>query len=251
MPATIWRIQWFLKLFACFTSLCCSFSIFMFSPPLFFTVRFLHSLSVCPESRGRTHMNFLCIYKEAPSKGKKRSGWNGHGCWQNCAADTENMTAQPPATPLPLALLFLFFCQYPPPPPFLFFPWNPFHIIKDTQMKWTLRKSGFQQGGCGGGGGWEAASWECGIGSSRSTPPHCLPHSLPHGSPLDGSPPWSKAEWLWPQYGSISSPLLISKAHYFVLRLALGQGSSRALSWPTAASFLPLHPTLAGHLPGP
>ncbi len=68
--------------------------------------------------------------------------------------------------------------QCPPPPPVLFFPWNPFHIIKDTQMKWTLRKSGFQQGGgCGGGGGWEAQSWKWGIGSSRSTPPHYLPPS--------------------------------------------------------------------------
>lgn len=80
--------------------------------------------------------------------------------------------------PLYLALVLLSFCQCPPLPPFLFFPWNPFHIIKDTQMKWTLRKSGFQQGrGCGG-GGWEAESWEWGIGSSRSSPPCYLPPSF-------------------------------------------------------------------------
>lgn len=57
--------------------------------------------------------------------------------------------------------------------------------------------------------------------------PSSLPPSLP--PPLNGGPPWRKAEWLWPQYGSISSPLLISKAHYFVLRLAVGQDSLRAL----------------------
>lgn len=161
---------------------------------------------------------------------------------------TQKMEAQShPSTSL--SLFYLSFCQCPPPPPFLFFPWNPFHIIKDTQMKWTLRKSGFQQGGGCRGGGWEAESWEWGIGSSRSTPTRYLPPSL---LPLlDVGPPWREAEWLWPQYGSISSPLLISKAHYFVLRLAVGQGSSRALSRPTAVSFLPLHPTLAGHLPGP
>lgn len=58
---------------------------------------------------------------------------------------------------------------------------------------------------------------------------------------LDGGPPWRQAEWLRPhERGSISSPLLISKAHYFVLRLAVSQSSSRALSRPAAASFLPL-----------
>ncbi|RCU35031.1 hypothetical protein DVA76_18380, partial [Acinetobacter baumannii] len=61
---------------------------------------------------------------------------------------TQKMGA--PSHPFTLSLFYLSFCQCPPPPPFLFFPWNPFHIIKDTQMKWTLRKSGFQQGGgCG------------------------------------------------------------------------------------------------------
>lgn len=59
--------------------------------------------------------------------------------------------------------------------------------------------------------------------------PSSLPPSLPPSPPLNGGPPWRKAEWLWPQYGSISSPLLISKAHYFVLRLAVGQDSLRAL----------------------
>lgn len=50
-------------------------------------------------------------------------------------------------------------------------------------MKWTLRKSGFQQwgGGMGGGrGGWEAESWKWGIGSSRSTPSLLLPPPPSH-----------------------------------------------------------------------
>ncbi|KAK9960941.1 hypothetical protein ABG768_008771 [Culter alburnus] len=34
----------------------------------------------------------------------------------------------------------------PRPPQFLPFPWNPFHVIKDTQMKWPHWRSGFQQG---------------------------------------------------------------------------------------------------------
>lgn len=65
----------------------------------------------------------------------------------------------------------------------------------------------------------------------------------PSFSSMGGGPPWREADWLWPQCGSISSLLLISKAHYFVLRLASGQSSFRALSWPTVVSFLPLHPT--------
>lgn len=91
---------------------------------------------------------------------------------------TQKIGAHSHWPPLYFSLVLLSFCQCPPLPPFLFFPWNPFHIIKDTQMKWTLRKSGFQQGrGCGG-GGWEAESWEWGIGSSRSTPPCYLPPSF-------------------------------------------------------------------------
>lgn len=41
-------------------------------------------------------------------------------------------------SPLSLSLSILF-CL------FILFRWNPFHIIKDSQMKWPLRKSGFQQ----------------------------------------------------------------------------------------------------------
>lgn len=76
-------------------------------------------------------------------------------------------------------------------------------------------------------------------GADPSAPPSLLLLLLL----LNGGPLRMEAEWLWPQCGSISSSLLISKAHYFVLRLAVGQGSLRALSRPMAVSFLPLHPT--------
>lgn len=69
---------------------------------------------------------------------------------------------------------------------------------------------------------------------SLSCPIFTLPLSL------NGGPPWREAEWLGPQCGSISSPLLISKAHYFVLRLAMGQDSLRAV--PTDGRFLPSSP---------
>lgn len=232
----------FLKLFLLHLTMLPIFCFYVL--PLCLTLRFLHTLTAfVPKHRTHIRAQWKKIHR------KKKEADETDTAADRIVNLTQKMEApshRPPATPLPLSLFYLSFCQCPPPPPFLFSPWNPFHIIKDTQMKWTLRKSGFQQGGgCRGGGGWEAESW--GIGSSRSTPPRYLPPSLL----LDGGPPWREAEWLWPQYGSISSPLLISKAHYFVLRLAAGQGSSGALSRPTAVSFLPLRPTLAGHLPGP
>lgn len=45
----------FLKLFACFTSLCCPFSTFMFSPPSPHCVLPPLSHCICPESTGHTH----------------------------------------------------------------------------------------------------------------------------------------------------------------------------------------------------
>lgn len=81
------------------------------------------------------------------------------------------------------------FDQCSPPSSFLCFPWNPFHIIKDTQMKWTLRKSGFQQGrGCG--GGWMGGG-ELGMGYwFFKEHPSLLPLSLL--SPPTGAHPEGK-----------------------------------------------------------
>lgn len=173
------------------------------------------------------------------------------GLWIQLRKGKHTTTSQP--LTCPLSLPYLSFCQCPPLPPFLSFPWNPFPIIKDTQMKSTLRKSGFQQwgGGMGGGGrgGWEAESWKWGIGSSRSTPSLLLPlfHPLPQWEPM-----LEKGRVALARYGSISSTLLISKSHYFVLRLAEGQDSSRARTdWRLFPALLPLRPTLASHLPGP
>lgn len=142
----------------------------------------LHTYSIFPESTGHTHthMNLLRTETENLSQQKNKKLRRNE---TDMAADrngnlTQKIGAHSHWPPLYFSLVLLSFCQCPPLPPFLFFPWNPFHIIKDTQMKWTLRKSGFQQGrGCGG-GGWEAESWEWGIGSSRSTPPCYLPPSF-------------------------------------------------------------------------
>lgn len=124
-----------------------------------------------------------------PSSGGKWRRWNRQVCWQNCEFDLErrkHTTTSQLLTHL-LSLSYCSFCLCPPPPPFLSFPWNPFPIIKDTQMKWTLRKSGFQQGGGGRGGGgrggWEAESWKWGIGSSRNPP---VPLLLPFPPPPAG-----------------------------------------------------------------
>lgn len=115
------------------------------------------SCCICPESTGHTHTHKLIEHRGRKSILTKKEVDKTDTAADRIVNLTENGSAQPaapPATPSPLSLFFLSFCQCLPPPPFLFFPWNPFHIIKDTQMKWTLRKSGFQQGGgCGGGGG--------------------------------------------------------------------------------------------------
>lgn len=65
--------------------------------------------------------------------------------------------------------------------------------------------------------------------------------SLPASSSPLGPTLKGKAELSWPQCGSISSLLLISKAHYFVLRLA---GSQLESPVPTDGHFLPFRPTL-------
>lgn len=105
---------------------------------------------------------------------------------KGCESDTTGSIQQVVS---PRNLLVSLLHQGSPPSPFLFFPWNPFPIIKDTQMKWTLKKSGFQQGRGNGGGGWEAESWKWCIGTSRSAPPCYLASSflLPLGPTLKGS----------------------------------------------------------------
>lgn len=105
-------------------------------------------------------------------------------------------------SPLSLSLSILF-CL------FILFRWNPFHIIKDSQMKWPLRKSGFQQ---------EERGKKAGAGVIQGT---LLPRAHPR----------RRSECLlWPHGRSISSPLLISKAHYFVLCLATRQSLARELA---------------------
>lgn len=117
---------------------------------------------------------FNTVKKEIYPRGRKGRRWNRQVCWQNCGFDFERRKHTTTSQPLTLSLSFSC-CSFflgPPLSPFLSFPWNPFPIIKDTQMKWTLRKSGFQQGGRGigggGRGGWEAESWKWGIGSLRN-----------------------------------------------------------------------------------
>lgn len=197
--------------------------------------------TICSANSGYIHINLLNMGEKGnPSWGKKWGRWNGQVCWEDCELNLGKRKHTTTSQPLTrsLSLPYLSFCQCPPPPPFLSFPWNPFPIIKDTQMKSTLRKSGFQQwgGGIGGGGrgGWEAESWKWGIGSSRSTPSLLLPlfHPLPQWEPM-----LEKGRVALARYGSISSTLLISKSHYFVLCLAEGQDSSRALYRLTAVSF--------------
>lgn len=99
------------------------------------------------------------------------------------------------AESLPLSLPVAAAARSPPPPFLFFFPWNPFHIIKDTQMKWTLRKSGFQRWRAEEGGGVRGVGRQAGGGGGggageANSPP--LPHLHP---PLNGGPPWRKAEW--------------------------------------------------------
>lgn len=136
---------------------------------LLFLYILLHSFRTAHGTQPHTWTHWTQRKKIYPNKQKRRSEWSGHGCWQYC--DSHPVCRHQP--PLYVSLSF----SSPSVRAyhgrcFSFFPWNPFHIIKDTQMKWTLRKSGFQQGGgCGGGGGWEAESWEWGIGCSRSAPP--------------------------------------------------------------------------------
>lgn len=105
-------------------------------------------------------------------------------------------------------------------------------------MKWTPRKTGFEQR-------W-APGWGWIIGRDPGNgvlallgSPLLLISLTP--TPLPPRPTWSRAEWLWPQRRSISSPLLISKAHYFVLCLALSQKQLEGLVL-TDCHFLPSFP---------
>lgn len=122
-------------------------------------------------------------------------------------------------------------------------------IIKDTQMKWTLgKKMAFSKDKVMEEEVDERWSGRNTVLVLQGAP--LLVASRPASSSLLGPTLKGEAELSWPQSGSISSLLLISKAHYFVLRLAGSQPSSKALSRQTAISFLPFHPTLSGHLPG-
>lgn len=102
-------------------------------------------------------------------------------------------------------------------------------------MKWTLRKSGYQRRGVGGGGCGQAA--DRGGGEAESLDP---PSPSPHPLLSMGAHPGGRRSGPGLRRRSISSPLLISKAHYFVLRLAAGQDGSGLLR-PLSAlvSFLP------------
>lgn len=82
------------------------------------------------------------------------------------ATRTESLLLLPESLPLSPLL-----ASSPPPPFLFFFPWNPFHIIKDTQMKWTLRKSGFQRRGVVGVGGRRSWWWWRGREPQPSSPP--------------------------------------------------------------------------------
>lgn len=116
----------------------------------------------------------------------------------------------------------------------------------DPQEKWLSAEARRRRrwgGGCGragGGGG--------GAGEAES-----LDHPHNPSTPIllsMGAHPGGRRSGPGLRRRSISSPLLISKAHYFVLRLAAGQDGSGAAAATVGARFLPsLLPAQPSSLP--